>query len=406
MPTIQNLKSAKKAKADEFYTQYNDIQNEMNAYLAFNPNIFKDKIVLLPCDDPEWSNFTKYFVYNFNELGLKKLISTSYANNAKPKVGYVQTTLFELNSDEYDENKTDSHGKIFTLSRRNKPVKDVNDLNWRYLEGDGDFRSDEVKALRDVADIIITNPPFSLFREFVAWIMEANKQFIIIGNVNAISYNEIFPLLKNNKMWLGYRFNKRVNGKNMTFRVPDSYEMKGTELYINEKGEKFISVAGTGWFTNVDLKKRHEKIEMMTMEDNIKFNKKVKDSKTCYLKYDNYDALNVDFSEAVPSDYNGVMGVPITFLTKFNPEQFDIIGLAPERLSENESSLQIVRYENAIQHKEDGTTCSGNKVNDGPVILHDKQPDKFPYYTSETRPGKFLEVLYARVLIKHHEEKL
>lgn len=400
MATIQDLKDAQKAKADEFYTQFDDIQKEMNSYLAFNPNVFKDKIVLLPCDDPEWSNFTKYFVYNFNELGLKKLISTSYANNAKPKVGYVQTTLFELESNEYDKDKSDSHGKIFTLSRRNKPVKDINDLNWRYLEGDGDFRSDEVKALRDVADIIITNPPFSLFREFLSWILESNKSFSIIGNVNAITYKEVFPLLKNNKIWLG----ESIHSGDREFGVPSNYPLKAAGFRIDDKGNKYIRVKGVRWFTNIEFKERHEKIELMTMEDNIKFNKKIKSSGTCYKKYDNYDALNVDCSDGIPSDYNGVMGVPITFLDKYNPEQFEIIGLAPERQSGDDMVLQTIKYENAIQHKSDGTSCSGNKVNDGPVILWDDIPEKYPYYTSETRPNKYLEVLYARVLIKHRED--
>ena len=226
----KGLKAANRAKADEFYTQYDEIQREVNAYLEYNPNVFKDKTILLPCDDPEWSNFTKFFAQNFERFGLKKLISTSYANDKKSSV-MVQLSLFESDSPKFDKNKTNSHGKIFVLDgdANHSGNININDLKWDYLKGDGDFRSDEVKKLRDEADIIITNPPFSLFREFVNWIVEGKKEFLIIGNQNAITYKEIFPLIKGNKMWTGNRFNQRVNGKNMTFLVPDSYEMKGTD---------------------------------------------------------------------------------------------------------------------------------------------------------------------------------
>ena len=196
MPKKENLKKAQVGKNDEFYTQYIDIQREINAYLEYNPNVFKDKIVLLPCDDPEWSNFTKFFAQNFQNFGLKKLISTSYANDKKNNV-MVQLSLFESESPKFDKEKTNSHGKIFVLDgdENHSGNININDLKWDYLNGDGDFRSEEVKKLRDEADIIITNPPFSLFREFVDWIMEGNKQFLIIGNINAISYKEVFPLI-------------------------------------------------------------------------------------------------------------------------------------------------------------------------------------------------------------------
>ena len=194
------MKTAKKNQADEFYTQYSDIQKELNAYLEYNPDTFRDKTVLLPCDDPEWSNFTRFFAQNFETLGLKKLISTSYAADSKHEK-YHQISLFELNSPQFDQSKTNSHGKIFTLTRRNKKV-DIDDLNWKYLEGDGDFRSDEVKALRDESDIIITNPPFSLFRDFFNWIMEAKKGFLIIGNINCITYQDVFPRITSNVVWL------------------------------------------------------------------------------------------------------------------------------------------------------------------------------------------------------------
>jgi hypothetical protein len=201
----EKLSSAKKAKNDEFYTQYADIEKEMNAYLEYDPGVFKDKTVLLPCDDPEWSNFTKYFAQNFQKLNLKKLVSTSYAPNSKPKEIPYQPTLFEMESENFDEEKTASNGKIFRLTqdKTGNGVINFEDLEWNYLEGDGDFRSEEITKLRDEADLVITNPPFSLFRDFLAWILAGNKQFAIIGNSNAITYKEVFPLIKDNKVWLG-----------------------------------------------------------------------------------------------------------------------------------------------------------------------------------------------------------
>ncbi len=322
------LSAAKNAKNDEFYTQYEDIQREVNAYIEYNPNVFRDKTILLPCDDPEWSNFTKFFAQNFENFGLKKLISTSYAYESKKLNTPYQYSLFETEAPQFDESKTKTHGKIFTLTRdsNNSGVIDIDDLEWQYLEGDGDFRSEEVKKLRDEADFIITNPPFSLFREFVAWIMEADKKFLIIGNINAITYKEIFPFIKDNKIWIGNRFNQRVNGKNMTFWVPDCYELTGTELYI-ENGKKYISVAGTGWFTNIEHGRRHQPMSLMSLSDNLKFSKHKEIKENGYQKYDNYDAIEIPFSDAIPNDYNGVMGVPITFLSKYCPEQFEILGM-------------------------------------------------------------------------------
>lgn len=202
-----NLGKAKAGKNDEFYTQYSDIQQEMNAYVEYNPDVFRDKTILLPCDDPEWSNFTKFFALNFENYGIKKLISTSYAPESK-KIKAWQPTLFETSNPNFNADKSKTHGKIFVLDRDvdgNGRIN-IDDLQWEYLEGDGDFRSHEVCALRDEADIIITNPPFSLFREFMAWIMEANKKFIIIGHQNAITYKEVFPLIKDSRIWLGNGF--------------------------------------------------------------------------------------------------------------------------------------------------------------------------------------------------------
>jgi len=317
------LAEAKNAKNDEFYTQYEDIQREINAYLEYNPDVFKGKIVLLPCDDPEWSNFTRFFAQNFENFGLKKLISTSYAYESKHYKGEYQTSMFEMESPQFDEDKTKTHGKIFTLTRdSNKSgVIDIDDLEWTYLEGDGDFRSDEVKALRDEADIIITNPPFSLFREFLAWIMEADKEFVIIGNMNAITYKEVFPLLMNNKVWLGNGF----NAGNAYFRPASANTSEyANGVYDDKTG--LVKFRNCCWFTNLDHGRRHQPLSLMTTEDNIKFSKHKEVRGIGYVQYDNYDAIEVPYTDSIPDDYNGIMGVPISFLDKYCPEQFEILG--------------------------------------------------------------------------------
>lgn len=306
----KTLADAKRAKNDEFYTQYVDIQKEINAYLDYDPNVFRDKTILLPCDDPEWSNFTKFFAQNFEHFGIKKLISTSYACAAKGKNGCDDycPTPFEYDAEQYDANKTKTHGKIFTLTRdtnQNGRI-DIEDLEWKYLNEDGDFRSNEIKALRDEADIIVTNPPFSLFREFLAWIVEANKRFLIIGNMNAITYKEVFPLIKTNKIWLG------ATGCSV-------------RIYKDANGSDF-KMGNTTWFTNIEHGRRHQPLQLMTMADNIKFSRHKEIRNQEYQKYDNYDAIEVPYSDAIPSDYDEVMGVPISFLDKYCPEQFNILG--------------------------------------------------------------------------------
>jgi len=324
----QNLSNAKTAKNDEFYTQYADIQKEINAYLDYDKNVFRGKTVLLPCDDPEWSNFTKFFAQNFELLGLKKLISTSYAPESKKyKIPY-QPTLFETVQPYYSPDKTKTHGKIFILERDITGDNRINidDLEWQYLEGDGDFRSEEIKALRDEADIIVTNPPFSLFREFVAWLVDAEKKFIIIGNMNAITYKEVFPLIKQNKAWMG------ATGfvTDMVFGVPEGFVVKESD---KRKAEKlgyvgnYTRLGNSCWFTNLDHGRRHKPLQLMTMADNLKHSKH-KDIRIRkqYLHYDNYDAIEVPFTDAIPSDYKGTMGVPISFIEKYCPEQFEIIG--------------------------------------------------------------------------------
>ena len=321
-----NLKEAKAAKNDEFYTQFHDIEIEMNAYLEYDPDVFRGKTVLLPCDDPEWSNFTRYFAAKFDELGLKKLISTSYAPDAKKMKLLAEPSLFEKEAPQFDPQKAQTKGKIFVLEKDHTGDGHINidDLEWEYLEGDGDFKSKEVTQLRNEADIIITNPPFSLFREFLAWIVEAHKQFIIIGNMNAITYKETFPLIKDNKMWLGYS----IHSGDREFQVPDECPLTAAGWRIDDNGRKFIRVKGVRWFTNIDHGRRHEPLPLMTMADNLRFSKhKELKGKTAYDRYDNYDAIEVPFTDAIPSDYDGVMGVPISFLDKYCPEQFEILGM-------------------------------------------------------------------------------
>jgi hypothetical protein len=321
----KNLTNAKKAKNDEFYTQYSDIEKEMNAYLEFNPDVFKNKTILLPCDDPDWSNFTKYFAQNFQRFGLKKLISTSFAADSKLYETNYQPSLFEEDNPKFDESKTRVNGKIYTITgdKNNNGKIDINDLNFEYLAGSGDFRTDEIKKLRDEADIIITNPPFSLFREFLKWISETDKQLVIIGNMNAITYKETFPLIKQNRLWLG----PSINSGDREFQVPKDYPLFAAGSRVDEKGNKFLNVKGVRWFTNIDHGRRHQKLPLMTVSDNRKFNSKVIKSETAYQIYDNYDAIEVPFTNAIPSDYKGVMGVPISFLDKYSPEQFEIVGM-------------------------------------------------------------------------------
>lgn len=316
-----NLTSAKNAKNDEFYTQYHDIEKEINAYLEYDPKVFKNKTILMPCDDPEWSNFTKFFAQNFERFELKKLISTSYAPESKKFKKNYQPTLFEVNDPQFDEYKTKKNGKIFTLTRdKSGDGKiDVNDLEWSYLKGDGDFRSDEIKKLRDEADIIITNPPFSLFREFLSWIIETNKQFVLIGSMNAITYKEIFALLKADKMWLGNGF----KAGNAFFASPLSKDY-ADGVYDKETG--LVKFRNCCWYTNLDHGKRHQPLALMTMKDNLKFSKHKEIKENGYQNYDNYNAIEVSYTDAIPSDYDGIMGVPISFLDKYSPEQFEIVG--------------------------------------------------------------------------------
>lgn len=378
-----NLGKAKKGKNDEFYTQYNDIQREMNAYVEYNPDVFRDKTILLPCDDPEWSNFTKFFALNFENYGIKKLISTSYAPESK-KIKTWQPTLFETENPRFDADKSKTHGKIFVLDRDvdgNGRIN-IDDLQWEYLEGDGDFRSHEVCVLRDEADIIITNPPFSLLREFVAWLMDAEKKFAIIGNQNAVTYKEIFPLIKDNQIWWG------ASDCIRWFIISDYVDMK---YKLNDYGERIAEGARSRWFTNLEHGKRHHPLDLMTMEDNIMFSrhKEVKGQKYCL--YDNYDAIEVPFSDAIPIDYEGIMGVPITFLDKYCPEQFEIVGI-----SKTWFGMANKRYPKQIQVGKNGKEKLVTKLNDGAVIKLQSIPDDTYYKVN----NEIFIQLYARILIR------
>ncbi len=389
MANNTNLGAAKVAKNDEFYTQYADIQKEVNAYLEYNPDTFRDKTVLLPCDDPEWSNFTRFFAQNFERLRLKKLISTSFAAESKKFKDY-EPTLWEMDAPAFDPKKVCSHGKIFVLERdvNEKGRVDIDDLEYTYLEGDGDFRSPEVCKLRDEADVIVTNPPFSLFREFLAWIVGAEKEFLILGNMNAVTYKEVFPLIKENRLWYG----PSITSGDREFGVPDYYPIESSGFRIDDAGRKFIRVKGVRWFTNLDHGRRHEPLRLMTMKDNLRYSKHKDLRDVGYLKYDNYDAIDVPYTDAIPSDYEECLGVPISFLDKYCPEQFEIVGI-----SKTWYGFANKVYPEQLQHSKDGKISTVTKLNDGPVIKLATAPDGETYYTI----GKDIySQEYARIFIK------
>lgn len=388
----ENLGNARAAKNDEFYTQYSDIEKEMNAYLDYNEDVFRGKTVLLPCDDPEWSNFTKYFAQNFEALGLKKLISTSYAPDSKPDAIPYQPTLFEMESPGFDPEKTQTKGKIFTLSKdtTGDHVINVDDLEWSYLEGGGDFRSEEITKLRDEADIIVTNPPFSLFREFLAWLVEADKDFVIIGNMNAVGYREVFPLIKDNKLWLG----ATANGTDLVFRVPEGFEVAESDKLKAEKMGyigNFTRLGNACWFSTLDHGRRHQPLALMTEADNIRFNKAI--GPQGYLRYDNYDAIEVPRTDAIPSDFPGVMGVPITFLEKYNPEQFEILSL-----TQTWSDMPTKKYPPQVLVDPQGKRKIVGALNSSTAIRVDKPPLGISYYEIH---GEFFVSTYKRILIRH-----
>ena len=418
----KNLSNAKNAKNDEFYTQLNDIQAEVNAYIDYDPDVFRGKTVLLPCDDPEWSNFTRFFAQNFERFGLKKLISTSYAaasknisatknaksTKGKKDVSWYQPSLFEQESPQYDEEKTAVKGKIFVLDHdTNKNGRiDFEDLEWKYLEGDGDFRSEEVCKLRDEADMIVTNPPFSLFREFLAWILgdgsatsavvkasadkkntKGTKKFLIIGNKNVLNTKDVFPLVVSSLLWSG----RTEWAGGMWFETKYEDDVDRIENGVNMKNVASV------WLTNMEHGRRHQPLRLMTMADNIKFSKHKEIRGVGYRKYDNYDALEVPFTDAIPSDYDGVMGVPVTFLDKHCPEQFEIVGITKTWFG-----AAIKTYPEQVQVDANGKRKVVTKLNDGAVLKIDDPPNGATYY--EVNGEKFIQT-YPRILIRARRPK-
>lgn len=374
-----NLASARTSKQDEFYTQFYDIENEINAYLEYNPNVFRDKVVLLPCDDPEWSNFTKFFAQNFKSLGLKKLISTSFAPKSKLLNVNYQPTLFEQENPLFELSLSETRGKLFVLDRdvTGDGLVNIDDLQWTYLDGNGDFASTEVTRLRDEADFIITNPPFSLFRKFFSWIMESGKQFLLICNKNCISYKDVFSYIRDNQVWCG----KTPMGVDLLFSMPPELE---SDFIENEKeGSKYKIVNGrvmgrsaSVWFTNIEHGRRHQPLELMTLKNNLRFSRhKEIRGKDSYTKYDNFDAIDIPYVDAIPSDYDGVMGVPISFLDKYCPEQFRIIGI-----TQSWDGLASRIYPEQIQVSKTGKRSRVTKLNDGAAIKIAEPPCNDVYY--------------------------
>ena len=425
MSKNKTLSAAKSAKNDEFYTQYNDIQKEINAYLDYDPDTFRGKTVLLPCDDPEWSKFTRFFAENFERLGLKKLISTSYAAASK-KIGelshaearrgggrvqslnapsWYQPSLFEQQSPHFDAKKTAVRGKIFVLdhdTNANGRI-DLDDLEWKYLEGDGDFRSEEVCRLRDEADVIVTNPPFSLFREFLAWILgdgvlaaknaKDAKEFLIIGNMNATTTKDVFPLFMRNALWMG----ESIHSGDREFGVPKEYPLDAAGWRIDGNGNHFIRVKGVRWFTNLEHGRRHQPLELMSMEDNFRYSKHKEVRGIGYRHYDNFDALDVPYTDAIPADYDGMMGVPVSFLDRYCPEQFEIVGITKTWFG-----AATKTYPEQVQVDANGTRKTVTKLNDGAVLKINEPLHGATYY--EIGDDKFIQT-YPRILIRARREE-
>jgi len=350
----KNLNAAKAAKKDEFYTQLTDIERELQHYWPH----FRDKVVLCNCDDPYESNFFKYFALRFNQLGLKKLICTCY--NGSPVQGNELMIDF---GDGFGEPKKIAYKVEIT------EVKDLNgdgavdlsdvqyllknDKNVCSILKTGDFRDPECIGLLKQSDIVVTNPPFSLFREYIGQLMEYEKKFLIIGNQNNVTYKEVFPLIMHNKVWLGYK------SGDMAFRVPDDYEARETRYWEDESGQKWRSLGNICWFTNLDHNKRHEELDLVCRYSEEEF-----------PKYDNYDAIEVNRVDNIPFDYDGVMGVPITFLDKYNPEQFEILGA-----TENDASEAIIKLRVSGHYKYDRPYIKGVRKY-ARILIRNKKPRK------------------------------
>lgn len=379
----KRLDNAKRNKADEFYTQLVDIELEMKHYR----DQFKGKTVFCNCDDPYESNFFKYFAMNFNFLGLKKLIATCYAGSP---IANRQLSLFD---DEPIDNKTTGNAHKIIITEVNDENKDgavdLADVEWlcrnkkntlTRLKGDGDFRSEECLELLREADIVVTNPPFSLFREYVAKLIEYEKKFVIIGNVNAISYKDIFQLIKNDKIWLG----ASIHSGDREFRVPDAYPLDASGCRIDQDGTKYIRVKGVRWFTNMDYQQRHDELVLFERYNNEK-----------YPNYENYGAINVDVTAEIPYDYDGIMGVPLTFLDKYSPDQFEIIGLGITGSCDFTSNRKMDILDT------DGNPTGKTTFNAKGTLYKKYNPktDKRPAF-KDSETGVLYSSIYARILIR------
>ena len=406
-PLNRSLHAAKAAKQDEFYTQYVDIQKEVEAYLELDADSFRGKVVYCNCDDPFESNFFKYFAANFNKLGLKKLIATSYdgshragqgtlfpeyneGNGKRQKPKALAVTLDCVKDEDGDGAANIDDVKLFL--KRNKAARTALKADEQYPGGD--FRSAECVALLKEADIVVTNPPFSLFREYVAQLVEHGKKFLIIANKNAITYKEMFPLIKNNKLWMGVT----PMGTDMLFDVPP--KVAKAMLESGKEGSNYKIVNGkvmgrsaSAWFTNLDHGRRHQELPLMTMADNLRFSKHGElKGKAAYDQYDNFDAIEVPFTDAIPSDFDGLMGVPVTFLDKYNPDQFKIIGY------EYSDQLRTRDYPVQIQVDKRGKKSNVTKLNDVCALKVDRAPSSQTYYVVN---GEYFVAPYKRLFIRH-----
>ncbi len=381
------LARANRAKNDEFYTQLVDVEAELRHYR----DQFRDKVVFCNCDDPYESNFFKFFAMNFNHLGLKKLITTCYTGS--PITG-EQLSLLDIEGMSEDTLEKQAYQVQITEvpDANNDGAIDLSDVEYllknernvlTLLTGDGDFRSAECIALLDEADIVVTNPPFSLFREYIAELVKSGKQFLVLGNQNAITYSDVFKLVKEDRLWLGYE-----NGGEKWFRVPDDYDHTTTESRIRVKdGVRYLSMGNIAWFTNLDTTKRHDTITLYKRY-----------SPDEYPRYDNYDAIEVGRYTDIPYDFDGAVGVPITFLDKYNPDQFEILGLTSGR--DEFEARPTKRYVNARQLKPDGTESNGGKVNTGPALLVALRPTNGTVYGADGVNGYLLRT-YMRIIVRN-----
>jgi len=381
------LARANRAKNDEFYTQLADIEAELRHYR----DQFRGRVVFCNCDDPYESNFFKYFAMNFNHLGLKKLITTSYVGS--PITG-EQLSLLDVKGMPGDTPEKAAYRAVVTevVDVNNDGAIDMSDVEHllkndrnviTLLDGDGDFRSAECAALLEQADIVVTNPPFSLFREFVTQLVQHDKKFLILGNQNALTYSEIFKLVKDDRLWLGYN-----NGGEKWFRVPDGYDHTTTESRIKvEDGVRYLSFGNVNWFTNLDTTRRHDTITLYKRYNPDE-----------YPHYDNYDAIEVGRYTDIPYDFDRAMGVPITFVDKYNPDQFEILGWTRGR--DDFDAKPTKRYVNARQIKADGTESNGGKVNTGPTLLRAQRPADSTVYTADGVDG-YLVQPYMRIIVRN-----